>query len=67
MYGSLVVGFGIGCTTSGSYHGGISMRRLGAGYFKDPIGGLKGGLLGGSPSNEPPPCEFLVLHPMVGE
>jgi hypothetical protein len=25
MYGSLVVGYVIGCTTSGWYHGGINM------------------------------------------
>lgn len=63
MYGSLVAGFEIGCTIGGWYHGGINIRGLGVGHPKDPISGLKGGFLDGSPPGELPLCESLGCLP----
>ncbi len=66
LYGSLVTSFGTCYTTSGWYHGGINMRGLSVGHPKDPIGGLKGGSLGGSLLGEFLPSEFLGCFPFGG-
>jgi hypothetical protein len=39
---------------------------LGVGHPKDPIGGLKGDSLGGSPPSELPLSESLSCHPFSG-
>ncbi len=66
LYDSLVASFEIGCTTGGWYHGGINIHGLGANHPKDPIGGLKGGFLNGSPPCELPLGEFTGCLPSGG-
>jgi hypothetical protein len=66
LYGSLVVDSTIGCTTSGWYHGGMNMHRLGASHPKDPICGLKGGFPSKSPPNELPWGESPNCLPFGG-
>jgi hypothetical protein len=66
LYGSLIVGSSIGCTTSYWYHGGINMRGLGIGYTYDPTSGLNGGPLGGSPLGELPQGQSWGCPPFGG-
>jgi len=40
--------------------------RSSVNHIKDTMGGLKGGPLGGSPSNELPPCEFPGCPSSIG-
>ncbi len=54
------------CITGGWYHGGMNMHRLGANHPKDPIGGLKGGFLSGSPLDELPQGESPSCPPFGG-
>ncbi len=66
MYGSLVVGFVIGCPINGWYHGGINMCGSGVGHPYDPIGGLNGGPPGRFPPDELPPRESPSCPPSGG-
>jgi hypothetical protein len=66
MYGNLVVSSDIGCTTGGWYHGGMNMHGSSVGHPKGPISGLKGGSLGGFPSNELLPNESPHCFPSDG-
>jgi hypothetical protein len=66
MYGNLVIGSNIGCTTCGWYHGGINMHGSGVGNPKDPTSGLNGRPLGRSPPNELPLGEFPSCLPFDG-
>jgi hypothetical protein len=66
LYGNLVVGFGIGCTIGGWYHGGRIMCGSSIGHLKDPIGGLNGGPLSGCPLGELPLGESLGCPPFGG-
>jgi hypothetical protein len=66
MYGSLVAGSEISCTTNGWYHGGINIRESSVGHPKDPTSGLKGCSPSKSPLGELLPSEFLDCLPFGG-
>jgi hypothetical protein len=67
LYGNLVVNFTTCCITCGWYHGGMNMHGLCVSHPKDPIGGLKGGSIGGSPLDELPRGEYPSCPPFGGQ
>ncbi len=62
----MVIGYSIGCTIGGWYHGGINMCGLGVNHPNDPIGGLNGGSPNSYLSNELHLGEFPSCIPFSG-